>query len=155
MVALTRSTPLLLTGVLIAAAACAAPPQPQTQPATHPPVCADTLPQHLAAAPDGPMVPGTPTAAVVCQYEAVQRHLAKSVQVKDVKALQQALNAADTTPPPRGTMCPLDHGGQDMVIFAYPGGDPIDVTIKTSGCATATNGKATAYRLTDAVLGKL
>jgi hypothetical protein len=131
MVAFTRSTPLLLTGVLVAAAACAAPPQQQAQPAAQPPVCSDTLPQHLAAAPAGPMVPGTPA------------------------ALQQALNAADTTPPPRGTMCPLDHGGRDMVIFAYPAGDPIDVTIKTSGCATATNGKATAYRLTDAVLGKL
>jgi hypothetical protein len=155
MVAFTRSTPLLLTGVLVALAACAAPPTQQAQPAAQTPVCSDTLPQHLATAPAGPMVPGTPAVAVVCQYEAVQLHLAKSVQVKDVKALQQALNAADTTPPPRGTMCPLDHGGRDMVIFAYPGGDPIDVTIKTSGCATATNGKATAYRLTDAVLSKL
>ena len=155
MVAFTRSTPLLLTAALVALAACAAPTPPSTVLATHLPVCADTLPSHPAAGPAQPMVPGTPTAAVVCHYSDVQQRLAKSVQVNDIKALQQALNAADTKPPTRGTMCPLDHGGRDMVMFAYPSGDPVDVTIKTSGCATATNGKAMAYRLTDAVLGKL
>ena len=52
--------------------------------------------------------------------------------------------------------------GDLTVTVPYPGvvvgpGSKVtfDVTIKTSGCATATNGKATAYRLTDAVLGKL
>jgi hypothetical protein len=149
-----RSAPLLLTGVLLAVAACAAPQQ-QTGVVVSTPVCSDTLPQQPAAGPASPMVPGEPQAAVVCQYAGPQQHLKKSTQVKDVPGLRQALNAADTTPPPRGTMCPLDHGDLDMVIFAYAGGDPVDVTIKTSGCATATNGKVTAYRLTDAVLGKL
>jgi hypothetical protein len=154
MVAFTRSAPLLLTGVLLSVAACAAPPQ-QTGVAASTPVCSDTLPPHPATGPASPMVPGEPAAAVVCHYSAAQQRLSKSTQVKDVKGLQQALNAADTTPPPRGTMCPLDHGSRDVVIFAYAGSDPVDVTIKTSGCATATNGKVTAYRLTDAVLGKL
>ncbi|EWM09846.1 hypothetical protein [Kutzneria sp. 744] len=149
-----RSAPLVLAGVLLSVAACSTTP-PQTSPAAQAPVCADTLPQQPTTGAATPMVPGEPQAAVICQYTAVQQHLAKSTQVKDVQGLQKALNAADTTPPPRGTMCPLDHGGRDMVIFAYAGGDPVDVTIKTSGCATATNGKVTAYRLTDAVLGKL
>src|SRR5262249_35069507 len=114
-----------------------------------------TLPPHPAAGPASPMVPGTPAAAVVCQYDAGQPHLVKSAQVADIKGLQSALNSADTAPPSRGTMCPLDNGSTDVVIFAYAGGDPVYVTVKPTGCATATNGNAKAYRLTPAVLTRL
>jgi len=155
MIALTR--PIVIAGVLLAAAACAAPTV-TTGVAAQPvstPVCTENLSPHPATGPAKPLVPGDPAAAVVCAYSAVHPQLVKSTQVKDVKGLQTALNAADTTPPPRGTMCPMDNGTSDVVIFAYAKGDPEYVTVKPTGCATATNGKATAYRLSDAVLNKL
>ncbi|GAA3436700.1 hypothetical protein [Kutzneria kofuensis] len=155
MVAITRS--ILLAGVLLSVAACASPPH-QTETATQlvsAPVCPDALPSHPAAGPASPMVPGTPAAAVVCHYGPQQPNLIKSAQVSDVKGLQSALNSADTAPPPRGVMCPMDDGRTDLVIFAYADGGPVDVTVKPTGCATATNGTAKAYRLTGAVLNKL
>jgi hypothetical protein len=157
MVASTRSAPVLLAGALLTVAACGSQPQ-QTDAVAQPAialVCSDTLSPHPAAGPASPMVPGTPAAAVVCDYDAKQPHLVKSVQVTDVKGLQSALNAADTAPPPRGTLCPMDDGRTDVVIFAYATGDPVYVTVKPTGCATATNGTARAYRLTPAVLSRL
>lgn len=156
MVAITRS--MVIAGVLLSAAACASQPAAQQPAAQHPvstPVCADTLPPHPGAGPASPMVPGSPAAAVVCHYATGQPHLVKSQQVTDVKGLQSALNSADTSPPPRGVMCPMDDGRTDLVIFAYSGGDPLYVTVKPTGCATATNGAAHAYRLSPAVLNKL
>jgi hypothetical protein len=162
MVAITRSTPVVLAGVLLSAAACASAPN-QVPIAAHQPVntpaCADTLPPHPAAGPAKPMVPGDPAAAVACHYSAPvpagKVPLTQSRQITDVKGLQAALNAADTTPPPRGVMCPLDNGATDIVIFAYANGDPVYVTVKPTGCASATNGAAHAYRLGPAVLDKL
>lgn len=162
MVAFMRSAPLLLAGVLLSAAACASPPSQTETAAQQPvttPVCPDTLPPLPTAGPAKPMVPGTPGAAVVCHYPAPNpggpAPLAKSDKVADVNGLVTALNAANTTPPPRGTMCPMDTGTSDIVIFAYATGDPMYVTVRPTGCATATNGKAMAYQLTQAVLGKL
>jgi len=159
MIALTR--PIVIAGVLLAAAACAAPTV-TTDVAAQPvstPVCAEKLSPHPGTGPAKPLVPGTPAAAVVCHYSAPVPAgvvpLTKSVIVTDVNGLVAALNAADTTPPSRRTMCPMDNGTSDVVIFAYAKGDPVYVTVKPTGCATATNGKAVAYRLGDAVLSKL
>ncbi|QUQ64843.1 hypothetical protein [Kutzneria sp. CA-103260] len=152
---------MVIAGVLLSAAACAAPTV-TTDVAAQPvstPACPETLSPHPATGPAKPMVPGEPGAAVVCHYPAPNpggpAALAKSVQVTDVKGLVAALNAADTTPPPRGTMCPMNNGTTDVVIFAYAKGDPEYVTVSPTGCATASNGKAKAYRLSDALLSKL
>jgi hypothetical protein len=148
---------MVIAGVLLSAAACAAPAA-TTDVAAQPvstPVCPETASPHPATGPAKPMVPGSPGAAVVCHYSSGPAALAKSDKVSDVNGLVTALNAADPTPPPRGTMCPMDNGTTDVVIFAYAKGDPVYVTVKPTGCATATNGKATAYRLGDAVLSKL
>jgi hypothetical protein len=151
-----RSAPLLLAGVLLSVAACASPQQTPPASSTAAPVCPDTLPPHPMAGPASPMVPGDPAVAVACDYgPSGSPRLAKSVKVADAKALAAALNSSDTTPPSRGTMCPLDSGRTDLVIFAYPQGDPVYVTVKPDGCATASNGTAKAYRLTSTVLDKL
>ncbi|MFC0435471.1 hypothetical protein [Kutzneria buriramensis] len=151
-----RSAPLLLAGVLLSVAACASPQQAPPASGTAAPVCPDTLPPHPMAGPASPMVPGDPAVAVACNYGGSgSARLAKSVKVADAKALAVALNSSDTAPPPRGTMCPMDQGLTDLVIFAYPKGDPVYVTVKPGGCATATNGTAKAYRLTSTVLDKL
>jgi hypothetical protein len=157
-----RTAPLpLLAGVLLSAAACASPPSHFNDgvgrsPGVLVPVCPDTLPSHPATGPASPMVPGEPAVAVACDYgTSGSTRLAKSVKVGDAKALAAALNSSDTAPPPRGVMCPMDNGATDLVIFAYVKGDPVYVTVKPTGCASATNGAAHAYRLTDAVLSKL
>jgi hypothetical protein len=157
-----RSAPLVLVGVLLSAAACATAPSPTETAAQQPvttPVCPDTLSTYPDTGPAKPMVPGTPGAAAVCQYPAPNPGgpppLAKSDKVTDVNGLVAALNSANTTPPARGVMCPMDNGSTDVVIFAYAKGDPLYVTVRPTGCASATNGKAKAYQLTDAVLGKL
>jgi hypothetical protein len=152
-----RTAPLLLAGLLLSVAACGAQQPPRTDVVAQPavtPVCSDTTP-HPAAGPASPMVPDHPAAAVVCHYAAGQQHLVKSVQVKDVNGLAAALNSADTVPPPRGVMCPMDNGTVDVILFAYTNRDAVDVTVKPTGCATATNGTAKAYRLSPAVLDKL
>ncbi|MFI9379684.1 hypothetical protein [Kutzneria sp. NPDC052558] len=157
MVAITRS--IVIAGVLLSAAACA--PQ-AVQTAAKPvstPVCPEDLPTVPGSGPAKPLVAGNPAAAAVCFYSAPvpagHIPLTRSRAVTDVDGLVAALNAADTTPPPRGTMCPMDDNTTDVVIFAYDKGDPEYVTIRPTGCATATNGRTTAYRLSDAVLGKL
>jgi len=41
--------------------------------------------------------------------------------------------------------CPVDRGGEDLLIFEYPSGPTVDISVPTSGCMFATNGKRTVW----------
>ena len=164
--------PLALLGVaLCGVVGCGS----QVSPASSPPpgqvaVAQATLPDcpaappekgHYPAAPATTMVPATPNAARVCRYAGLNQTqpvgtLLKAGQVNsaEVAGLVSGLNSAVTMPVGRMS-CPMDDNSSDLVIFGYPDGHAVDVTVGLRGCHMVSNGTDNKHLTTEPVFGQL
>ncbi|HEV3360029.1 MAG TPA: hypothetical protein VG247_24715 [Pseudonocardiaceae bacterium] len=164
--------PLALLGVaLCGVVGCGS----QVSSASSPPpgqvaVAQPTLPDCPAAPPEKgkyppasatTMVPATPNAARVCRYAGLNQSqplhtLLKSGQVNsaDLASLVGGLNSAVTWPVGRMS-CPIDDSSSDLVIFGYPDGHTVDVTVGLKGCHMVSNGTDTKHLTTEPVYGQL
>ena len=59
----------------------------------------------------------------------------------ELRRLQRILN--DLRPTRTGVFCPIDFGDRDLLVFAYPSHDRVEVSVRLSGCRFATNGRRT------------
>ncbi len=163
--------PLALLGIaLCGVAGCGS----QVHPASSPPpgqvaVAQATLPDCPAAppkkgaypaAPVTIMVPATPEAARVCRYAGLNEAkpagtLLKAGEVNsaELPGLIKGLNSA--VPWPGRMSCPMDDNSSDLVIFGYPDGHTIDVTVGLKGCNMVSNGADTKHLTAKPVLGQL
>jgi hypothetical protein len=125
--------------------------------------CPADLPKPGAYSP-GPasiMVPASPNAARICRYNGLnssqpENSLAKSGMVNpaELSGLVGGLNAAGPMPS-RVISCPMDNASNDVVIFAYPNGHTVFVTVGLTGCNLVTNGVRKAHLTSSPVLGEL
>jgi hypothetical protein len=165
-------SPLALLGVaLCGVVGCGS----QVGPASSPPpgqvaVAQATLPECPATPPvkgkyppasATTMVLAAPNAARVCRYAGLNQSqpvhtLLKSGQVNkaDVASLAGGLNSAVTMPVGRMS-CPIDDESADLVIFGYPDGHTVDVTVGLRGCHLVSNGTDTKHLTTEPVFGQL
>ena len=163
--------PLALLGVaLCGVVGCGS----QVTPASSPPpgsvaVSPAALPECPAAPPKqgtypaGPastMVPAAPGAAKVCRYAGLNETTPAGTLVKagdvnsaDLSQLTGALNAA--VPMPSRMNCPMDDNSSDLVIFGYPDGHTVYVTVGLTGCNVVRNGADVKHLTSTPTLGQL
>ena len=98
------------------------------------------LPRHAIPGVATRLVPGTPTALVVCVAS-------KRTQITGLQfeRLVRALNALDHVPPGTAYACPADFGPTFALFFDYPDGGRLLVLVSASGCRFATNGQLSAH----------
>jgi hypothetical protein len=106
------------------------------------------------------MVPGTPNAARVCRYAGLNEPVPEGTLVKagqlnsaELPRLVSALNAA--VPMPKLMHCPNDDNSFDLIIFGYPDGGSVDVTVGLTGCNVVRNGAQTRHLISTPTLGIL
>lgn len=163
--------PLALLGVaLCGVVACGTQVHPGSGPAPGSVAVAPaTLPDCPAAplkagsyppAPASTMVPATPSAARVCRYAGLNEPTPEGTLVKagqvnsaELPRLVSALNAA--VPMPRLMHCPIDDNSSDLVIFGYPDGHTVDVTVGLTGCNVVRNGTDVKHLTSTPTLGLL
>jgi hypothetical protein len=122
------------------------------RPASGLPRCARRLPtsnvsMRLGAAEE--LVPGAPTAVVLCAYRGLNPavtagRLVRSTQVGSGPTLRWLVRTFDALRPNTGlTSCPMDDGTALVALFSYvsPPADP--VTVGLSGCRIVQNGHVT------------
>jgi hypothetical protein len=116
---------------------------PQVCPATQP--TDGTFP--FPAGPASMMVPDAPGSGLVCRFAGFNeprpaKTLDSSAELTgaDLAELVAALNALPDDWPRGPANCPADSGATDLIIFSYPQIEPIHVSLKLTGCASATNG---------------
>ena len=97
------------------------------------------LPRHAIPGVATRLVPGTPTALVICV--ASER---TQITGPQVERLVRALNALDHVPPGTVYACPADFGPTFALFFDYPDGGRLLVLVSASGCRFATNGQLSA-----------
>ena len=98
------------------------------------------LPPHAIPGVATRLVPGAPTALVIClSSERTQ------IAGPKVERLVRALNALDHVPPGTVYACPADFGPTFALFFDYPDSDRLLVLVSASGCRFATNGQLSAY----------
>jgi hypothetical protein len=148
-------------GSQVSAGSSPAPGSVAVAPATLPdcpaaPPKAGTYP----AGPAATMVPAGPTAARVCRYEGLNQTtpagtLIKGVQLNsaELPRLVSSLNAA--VPMPQRMNCPMDDNSSDLVIFGYPDGHTVYVTVGLTGCNLVRNGADTKHLTSTPTLGQL
>jgi hypothetical protein len=98
------------------------------------------LPRHAIPGVATRLVPGAPTALVICL--ASER---TQITGPKVERLVQALNALNHVPPGTVYACPADFGPTFALFFDYPDGDRLLVLVSASGCRFATNGQLSAH----------
>ena len=98
------------------------------------------LPRHAIPGVATRLVPGTPTALVICV--ASER---TQITGPQVERLVRALNALDHVPPGTFYACPADFGPTFALFFDYPDDDRLLVLVSASGCRFATNGQLSAH----------
>lgn len=143
--------PLVLFALL--ATACSQSPPVLTVPAGPPiplPQCPATAPAGKAtpAGASSVLIPDGPTSARLCRYAGLNGngvpvdHLASAALVPPASLNQIVtdLDAVHGALPPGPINCPADDESSDVLILAYPQGQPVYVTIHPTGCATANNG---------------
>ena len=98
------------------------------------------LPRHAMPGVATRLVPGAPTALVICVgSERTQ------ITGPQVERLVRALDALDHVPPGTVYACPADFGPTFALFFDYEDGDRLLVLVSTSGCRFATNGQLSAH----------
>jgi hypothetical protein len=98
------------------------------------------LPRHAIPRVVTRLVPGAPTALVICL--ASER---TQITGPKVEGLVRALNALNHVPPGTVYACPADFGPTFALFFDYPDGDRLLVLVSASGCRFATNGQLSAH----------
>jgi hypothetical protein len=98
------------------------------------------LPRHAIPRVVTRLVPGAPTALVICL--ASQR---TQITGPKVEGLVRALNPLNHVPPGTVYACPADFGPTFALFFDYPDGDRLLVLVSASGCRFATNGQLSAH----------
>jgi hypothetical protein len=163
--------PLALLGVaLCGVVGCGS----QVTPASSPPpgqvaVAQATLPNCPAALPKkstypaGPattMVPSGANAARVCRYAGLNESQAAGTLLKagqvnsaELSGLSSSLNSA--VPMPARMNCPMDDSSADLVIFGYPDGHLVHVTVGLRGCNLVSNGADNKHLTNQPVFGQL
>ena len=93
------------------------------------------------------LVPSGPDAAVACRYAATSTSAVRSAVVarKDVAALVAELDSSQwqVITQPATYSCPMWDGSTDVLLFAYPSGPEVQVTVDLGGCGFASNGVRT------------
>lgn len=162
--------PLALLGVaLCGVVGCASqvrpassPPPGQVAVAQALPDCPTALPKRGAypAAPASTMVPATPNQARACRYAGLNETepagtLLKAGQVNsaELPGLVKGLNSA--VPWPGRMSCPMNDNSSDLIIFGYPDGHTVDVTVELHGCNMVSNGADNKHLTATPVLGQL
>jgi len=89
-------------------------------------------------------VPNHPTELLGCRYHGGNQpqpvgSLATSATIAP-DAIAAQLNAARPVPKVINFMCPIDFGETILLIFGYPNGSRLTVSIARAGCRFATNG---------------
>jgi hypothetical protein len=98
------------------------------------------LPRHAIPGVATQLVPGAPTALVICL--ASER---TQITGPQVDRLVRALNALNHVPPGTVYHCPADFGPTFALFFDYHDGDRLLVMVSASGCRFATNGQLSAH----------
>ena len=98
------------------------------------------LPRHAIPGVVTRVVPGAPTALVICL--ASER---RQITGPQVERLVRALNALDHVPPGTVYACPADFGPTYALFFDYPDVDRLLVLVSASGCRFTTNGQLSAH----------
>ena len=114
------------------------PPPVSPAPATCPNRLPDRLPRHAVPGVGHRMVPDTPGALVICVGGS-----RTVVQPPQVGSLAGRLNHLKHVGNPHIFACPLDLGPTFALFFDYPDGRRLLVTVDSSGCRFATNGRIT------------
>lgn len=148
-------------GSQVTPASSPAPGSVAVSPATLPDC--PTAPPKLGTYPAGPaatMVPAGPGAARVCRYAGLNETTPAGTLVKagdvnhaDLPQLAGALNAA--VPMPQRINCPMDDNSSDLVIFGYPDGHTVNVTVGLTGCNVIRNGADVKHLTSTPTLGQL
>ncbi|OIQ78120.1 hypothetical protein GALL_401840 [mine drainage metagenome] len=106
----------------------------------------------------GRLAPTSPQAAVLCHYAASNEKakfgtLVRSVKVVNPKTLAKLLNQAKLI---KGTFsCPVNKGGQDLIIFVAKGVETY-VSLSTTGCRDAISSNTSdGYFLSKAAIVEL
>jgi hypothetical protein len=107
-----------------------------------------SLPRHQRAAVRESMVPAHPQRVLACRY-----HGLNQLESPGTLASSKTLAISDTMSAfsdarvisPRGAQpsCPADFGEQFVLVFGYPDGTRLRVTVQAQGCGYATNGART------------
>ena len=141
---------LLLLMACTSSGAASRPPESVEGSPTAPPVAAlpehcpselpARLPRHAIPGVATRLVPGAPTALVICV--ASER---TQITGPQVERLVRALDALDHVPPGTVYHCPADFGPTFALFFDYPDNDRLLVLVSASGCRFATNGQLSAH----------
>ena len=98
------------------------------------------LPRHAIPGVATRLVPGAPTALVICV--ASER---RQITGPQVERLVRALNALKHVPPGTVYACPADFGPTFALFFDYPDDGRLLVLVSASGCRFATNGQLSGH----------
>jgi hypothetical protein len=92
-------------------------------------------------------VPGSPNALLACRYHGLNQPQPAGSLAKFAHLSAAPLAAVlNTLPPiPKGAVfnCPIDFGETILLLFAYPDGTQLMVSIEMGGCGFASNGDRT------------
>lgn len=100
----------------------------------------------------GPLLPGKPTALLLCRYGPMPSHTLQASRLLSsrlrVRKVVRGLNALPAMP--SGAMsCPHDDGSTVVVQATYRKGAPRVVQVERSGCLTARRGGVVRWDLPD------
>jgi hypothetical protein len=119
------------------------------------------VPPHKTTGSATTFIPGHPSALLGCRYHGLTEprgSLAKSASVSPAP-IAEALNRAQPITNSGVFKCPVDFGETILLLFEYPNGARLTVSIEMGGCEFATNGDRTVRTPTatlttlEAVLG--
>jgi hypothetical protein len=100
----------------------------------------------------GPLLPGKPTALLLCRYGPLPSHTLQGSRLLRsrlrVRKLARGLNALPVMPS-GATSCPHDDGSTVVVLATYRKGAPRVVQVERSGCLTARRGGVVRWDLPD------
>lgn len=101
--------------------------------------------QHQQPGTAATFVPGHPSELLGCRYRGDNQpqpigSMATSARFP-ADAIAAELNAARPVPKVINLMCPIDFGEMILLIFGYPNGSQLTVSIARGGCAFASNGE--------------
>jgi hypothetical protein len=111
----------------------------------HPPA---SLPHHQRAGVTTTMVPGHPQRLLGCRYNGLNqqepaRTLAASKRLPASEIASGFDDARFVSPAGPAPACPADFGALIVLVFGYPDGTSLRVTVEADGCGDATNGART------------
>jgi hypothetical protein len=117
---------------------------PKTAPIKCPAHAPTDLAPHQQPGTASTFVPGHPSELLGCRYHGDNQPQPVGSRATSASfapgAIAAELNAARPVPKVINFMCPVDFGETVLLIFGYPDGSRLTVSIATAGCEFATNG---------------